>query len=86
MTFPEYGQLPLISNFRDFKHFKDAIEWSNKFNIQKTSDGQILLAVLYAEAKDPVNAKVHLSGIKSKILQPINLFKLLMHIDSLIHL
>jgi Tfp pilus assembly protein PilF len=68
VTFPEYGQLPLIRNFRDFKHFKDAIEWSNKFNIQKTSDGQILLAVLYAEAKDPVNAKVHLSGIKSKNL------------------
>ena len=66
VTFPEYGQLPLIRNLRDFKHFKDAIEWSNKFNIQKTSDGQILLAVLYAEAKDPVNAKVHLSGIKSK--------------------
>lgn len=68
VTFPEYGQLPLIRNFRDFKHFKNAIEWSNKFNIQKTSDGQILLAVLYAEAKDPVNAKVHLSGIKSKNL------------------
>ncbi len=50
MTFPEYGQLPLIRNLRDFKHFKDAIEWSNKFNIHKTSDGQILLAVLYAEA------------------------------------
>ncbi|MDU6286913.1 MAG: poly-beta-1,6 N-acetyl-D-glucosamine export porin PgaA, partial [Acinetobacter sp.] len=68
VNFPEYGQLPLIRNFRDFKHFKNAIEWSNKFNIQKTSDGQILLAVLYAEAKDPVNAKVHLSGIKSKNL------------------
>ncbi len=68
VNFPEYGQLPLIRNFRDFKHFKDAIEWTNKFNIQKTSDGQILLAVLYAEAKDPVNAKVHLSGIKSKNL------------------
>ncbi|MEI2556034.1 poly-beta-1,6 N-acetyl-D-glucosamine export porin PgaA [Acinetobacter pittii] len=68
VTFPEYGQLPLIRNLRDFKHFKDAIEWSNKFNIHKTSDGQILLAVLYAEAQDPVNAKVHLTSIKSKNL------------------
>ncbi len=68
VTFPEYGQLPLIRNLRDFKHFKDAIEWSNKFNIHKTSDGQILLAVLYAEAQDPVNAKVHLTSIKNKNL------------------
>ena len=69
VTFPEYGQLPLIRNLRDFKHFKDAIEWSNKFNIHKTSDGQILLAVLYAEAQDPVNAKVHLTSIKNKNLK-----------------
>lgn len=68
VTFPEYGQLPLIRNLRDFKHFKDAIEWSNKFNIHKTSDGQILLAVLYAEAQDPVNAKLHLTSIKNKNL------------------
>ncbi|MCT9189161.1 tetratricopeptide repeat protein, partial [Acinetobacter baumannii] len=68
VTFPEYGQFPLIRNFRDFKHFKNAIEWSNKFNIQKTPDGQILLAVLYAEAQDPVNAKIHLKNIKSKNL------------------
>lgn len=68
VNFPEYGQFPLIRNFRDFKHFKNAIEWSNKFNIQKTPDGQILLAVLYAEAQDTVNAKLHLKNIKSKKL------------------
>ncbi|MEB3863758.1 poly-beta-1,6 N-acetyl-D-glucosamine export porin PgaA [Acinetobacter sp. IK31] len=69
VTFPEYGQLPLIRNFRDFKHFKNAIDWSNKFNIQKTLDGQILLAVLYAEAQDAVNAKAQLAKINSKNLK-----------------
>ncbi|EPQ0294628.1 poly-beta-1,6 N-acetyl-D-glucosamine export porin PgaA, partial [Acinetobacter baumannii] len=34
VDFPEYAKLPLIQNFRDFKHFKTAIDWSNKFNIQ----------------------------------------------------
>lgn len=69
VTFPQYGQLPLIRNFRDFKHFKNAIDWSNKFNIQKTLDGQILLAVLYAEAQDVVKAKAQLVQINSKNLK-----------------
>ncbi|WP_309949203.1 poly-beta-1,6 N-acetyl-D-glucosamine export porin PgaA [Acinetobacter calcoaceticus] len=69
VIFPEYGQLPLIRNFRDFKHFKNAIDWSNKFNIQKTLDGQILLAVLYAEAQDVVNAKAQLAKINTKNLK-----------------
>ncbi|WP_151743184.1 poly-beta-1,6 N-acetyl-D-glucosamine export porin PgaA [Acinetobacter calcoaceticus] len=69
VTFPQYGQLPLIRNFRDFKHFKNAIDWSNKFNIQKTLDGQILLAVLYAEAQDVVKAKAQLAQVNSKNLK-----------------
>lgn len=69
VTFPQYGQLPLIRNFRDFKHFKNAIDWSDKFNIQKTLDGQILLAVLYAEAQDVVKAKAQLAKINSKNLK-----------------
>ena len=28
VDFPEYAKLPLIQNFRDFKHFKTAIDWS----------------------------------------------------------
>lgn len=39
VDFPEYAKLPLIQNFRDFKHFKTAIDWSKKFNIQKSVDG-----------------------------------------------
>jgi poly-beta-1,6 N-acetyl-D-glucosamine export porin PgaA len=69
VNFPQYGQLPLIRNFRDFKHFKNAIDWLNKFNIQKTLDGQILLAVLYAEAQDVVKAKAQLAKINSKNLK-----------------
>lgn len=69
VTFPEYGQLPLIRSFRDFKHFKNAIDWSDKFNIQKTLDGQVLLAVLYAEAQDVVKAKAQLAKINSKNLK-----------------
>ncbi|MGE8551613.1 MAG: poly-beta-1,6 N-acetyl-D-glucosamine export porin PgaA, partial [Acinetobacter calcoaceticus] len=52
-----------------FKHFKNAIDWSNKFNIQKTLDGQILLAVLYAEAQDVVKAKAQLAQVNSKNLK-----------------
>lgn len=66
VDFPEYAKLPLIQNFRDFKHFKTAIDWSNKFNIQKSVDGRILLSVLYAEAQDVANAKDQLSKIDIK--------------------
>lgn len=27
VNFPEYAKLPLIRNFRDFKHFQTAIDW-----------------------------------------------------------
>lgn len=66
VNFPEYAKLPLIRNFRDFKHFQTAIDWSNKLNIQKSVDGRILLSVLYAEAQDSTNAKTQLSNINIK--------------------
>lgn len=66
VNFPEYAKLPLIRNFRDFKHFQTAIDWSNKLNIQKSVDGRTLLSVLYGEAQDSTNAKTQLSNINIK--------------------
>ncbi|PJG68237.1 poly-beta-1,6 N-acetyl-D-glucosamine export porin PgaA [Acinetobacter seifertii] len=76
VNFPEYAKLPLIQNFRDFKHFKIAIEWANKLNIQKTIDGCILLSVLYAESQDTVNAKTLLSKINIKNLNADQLVRI----------
>ncbi|QNW95921.1 poly-beta-1,6 N-acetyl-D-glucosamine export porin PgaA [Acinetobacter seifertii] len=76
VNFPEYAKLPLIQNFRDFKHFKIAIEWANKLNIQKTIDGCILLSVLYAESQDTVNAKTLLSKINIKNLNSDQLVRI----------
>ncbi len=76
VNFPEYAKLPLIQNFRDFKHFKMAIEWANKLNIQKTIDGRILLSVLYAESQDTVNAKTLLSKINIKNLNADQLVRI----------
>lgn len=76
VNFSEYAKLPLIQNFRDFKHFKIALEWANKLNIQKTIDGRILLSVLYAESQDTVNAKTLLSKINIKNLNADQLVRI----------
>ncbi|GAA5560981.1 poly-beta-1,6-N-acetyl-D-glucosamine export protein [Acinetobacter schindleri] len=76
VNFPEYAKLPLIQNFRDFKHFKMAIEWANKLNIQKTIDGRILLSVLYAESQEAGNAKTLLSKINIKNLNADQLVRI----------
>ncbi|MEQ1343080.1 poly-beta-1,6 N-acetyl-D-glucosamine export porin PgaA [Acinetobacter seifertii] len=76
VNFPEYAKLPLIQNFRDFKHFKIAIEWANKLNIQKTIDGRILLSVLYAESQETGNAKTLLSKINIKNLNADQLVRI----------
>ena len=67
--FPDYGKLPLVRNLRDHKHFSDAILWGQRLNLQNTSDGQLLLAVLYAEAKDLGNAQKSLGNISKTSLK-----------------
>ncbi|KHO16160.1 biofilm synthesis protein [Acinetobacter baumannii] len=76
VNFPEYAKLPLIQNFRDFKHFKIALEWANKLNIQKTIDGRILLSVLCAESQDTLNAKTLLFKINIKNLNADQLVRI----------